>query len=82
MKIKVFRAANISQALSMIEAIEVVKNAFVQLSSKGLGSNGSGFPYQVKIITALEIIQSSHAKAQRTQRGLRRKSLYCFPNRV
>jgi hypothetical protein len=34
MKIKVFRAADISQALSMIEAIEVVKNAFVQLSSK------------------------------------------------
>ena len=34
MKIKVFRAADISQALSMTEAIEVVKNAFVQLSSK------------------------------------------------
>jgi hypothetical protein len=59
MKIKVFRAANISQALSMIEAIEVVKNAFVQLSSKELGSNGSGFPYQVKIITALWIMTKS-----------------------
>ncbi|MBU1209424.1 MAG: ornithine cyclodeaminase [Proteobacteria bacterium] len=34
MKIKVFRAEDISQALSMIEAIEVVKSAFVQLSSK------------------------------------------------
>lgn len=34
MKIKVFRAEDINQALSMMEAVEVVKNAFVQLSSK------------------------------------------------
>ncbi|MDH4265151.1 MAG: ornithine cyclodeaminase, partial [Deltaproteobacteria bacterium] len=34
MKIKVFRADDIDQALSMSEAIEVVKDAFVQLSSQ------------------------------------------------
>lgn len=32
MKIKVFKPADVSQALSMAEAIEVVKDAFVQLS--------------------------------------------------
>ena len=34
MKIKVLRAADITQALSMSEAIEIVKNAFLQLSNK------------------------------------------------
>jgi ornithine cyclodeaminase len=34
MKIKIFRAQEIEQALSMGEAIEVVKDAFVQLSGK------------------------------------------------
>ncbi|MDI6753929.1 MAG: hypothetical protein QME78_05985 [Thermodesulfobacteriota bacterium] len=34
MKIKVFKAEDISQILSMGEAVEVVKSAFVQLSSK------------------------------------------------
>jgi len=34
MKIKIFRAADISRSLSMIEAIEVVKDAFVQLSNR------------------------------------------------
>ncbi len=34
MKIKVLKAADITQALSMSEAIEIVKNAFLQLSNK------------------------------------------------
>lgn len=34
MRIKVFKAADISQALSMAHTIEVVKDAFVQLSSR------------------------------------------------
>jgi ornithine cyclodeaminase len=38
MKIKVFRAEEIDEALSMAEAIEVVKDAFVQLSQKSAQS--------------------------------------------
>ncbi len=34
MRIRIFRAQEIDQALSMAEAVEVVKDAFVQLSLK------------------------------------------------
>jgi len=34
MRIRIFKAQEIDQALSMAEAVEVVKDAFVQLSLK------------------------------------------------